>query len=248
MARVRVFPDLDALSRHAADLFCELSAGAISARGAFRVALPGGSTPKRLYSLLASEGYRRRVDWPRVECFFGDERCVPREHAGSNFRAAWEGLLSKVDARVHRVEGEREPEEAALRYETELREAFGPSGPPVFDLMLLGIGADGHTASLFPGSGALRETGRLSVAVRAEGPGTWRVTLTLPVINAARSVVFLAAGALKAGAVGDVLAGNEKSARLPAALVRPALGEALWLLDEAAASALPGRLRERSRP
>jgi 6-phosphogluconolactonase len=233
---IQVFENREALSLHAAELFDALSRGAIGARGNFRVALSGGSTPLRLYSLLAVEPYRSKVDWRHIELFFGDERCVPPDHHNSNFNSINEALLSHVPVKAYRIEGELKPEEAAFSYESEIRRAFALQEEiPVFDLVLLGLGADGHTASLFPGTTALKETEKLAAAVYAGQPDGWRVTLTLPVINNARKVVFMVSGDGKAQVVREVVEGKKK---YPAALVSPSNGEVLWLLDKAAASRL----------
>jgi len=220
----------------AAELFCSLAREAVARRKVFRAALSGGSTPLRLYALLASEPYRSRVDWERADLFFGDERCVPPEHRDSNFKSIDEALLSRVPARAHRIRGEMPPREAALLYEEEIRRAFGlREGIPQFDLVLLGVGADGHTASLFPGSDALKEAGRLAVAVYAERLDSWRVTLTLPVINSARKVLFLASGKDKARVVRAVLEGAKG---YPASMVAPLGGSVIWVIDREAASLL----------
>jgi 6-phosphogluconolactonase len=234
---IHVSEDLEKLSLRAAEIFVSCSGESITSKKNFRAALSGGSTPKRLHALLASEPFRSRVDWRGVEVFFGDERCVPPEHRDSNFGAANEALLSRVPARAHRILGELPPREAALRYEEEVRRAFGfEAGVPSLDLVYLGLGADGHTASLFPGTAALDETERLAVEVYVERLESWRVTLTLPVLNAARKVVFLVSGRAKAEIVREVIAGPDGG--YPASLVRPTGGSVLWLLDRAAASLL----------
>jgi 6-phosphogluconolactonase len=233
---IQVFENREALSLHAAELFTTLVRNAITTRGKFRSTLSGGSTPLRLYSLLAVEPYRSKVDWRHVELFFGDERCVPPDHHNSNFNSINEALLSHVPVKAHRIEGELKPEEAALRYESEIRRTFAmQEGIPVFDLVLLGLGADGHTASLFPGTTALRETEKLAVSVYAKQLDSWRVTLTLPAINNARKVVFMVSGDSKAQVVREVVEGKKK---YPASLVSPLTGEVLWLLDKGAASLL----------
>jgi 6-phosphogluconolactonase len=206
-----------------------LATEAVVARGRFVVALAGGSTPKATYALLAGEDLAARVEWSLVHVFWGDERCVPPDHPDSNYRLAREALLDKVlvPARnVHRIQGELPPEQAAAAYAVELDAVLGASGR--FDLILLGMGRDGHTASLFPGSAALTEHQRLVVAVYVEPLHSWRVTLTLPVINAAREVVFLVSGAAKASALERVRAGEP----VPAGLVRPAPGRLTWLVDQ----------------
>jgi len=233
---IRVYENAEALSRGAADLFATLSKAAIESKGGFRAALSGGSTPLRLYSLLAAEPYRSRLDWKRIELFIGDERCVPPDHKDSNFRTINEALLSRVPAASHMVHGDLAPRDAAIEYEEKLRRAFGmKEGFPVFDLALLGLGKDGHTASLFPGTSALEETERLAVAVEAEGIVHPRVTLTRPVINAAITVVFMVSGGEKAGIVKAVIEGDKV---YPASRIAPLSGRVTWLLDKAAASLL----------
>jgi 6-phosphogluconolactonase len=234
--KMHVSSGIGAMSLHAAGLFSSLAKEAIASKGSFKVALSGGSTPLKLYALLAAEPYRSDIEWPRVELFFGDERCVPPEHKDSNFKHVNEALLSHVPAKAHRIRGELPPKEAALRYEEDIRKAFGgKEGPPVFDLVLLGVGADGHTASLFPGTDALGETEKLAKAVYVEKFESWRVTLTLPVLNAAKNVFFLASGGSKADVVRSVLRGK---GNYPAGMVKPASGEVLWLLDIAIAEKL----------
>ncbi len=224
----RVFATPAEVARAAAEEWVRASAEAIAARGKFIVALSGGSTPKTLYTLLASNEWRDRVDWKKVEVLFGDERCVPPEHADSNFRMANEALLSHVPARVHRIEGELAPEEAARRYEPLVR-----SLSPI-DLVLLGMGADGHTASLFPGTPAVLEQTHLVTPVFVEKLNAWRISLTLPVINAAREILPLVTGAEKADKVRAVLDADSKE-MFPIRLVVPQSGRMLWLLDSAAA-------------
>lgn len=221
-----------ALAERAAAYF----SGAASGSGSFRVALSGGETPRALYEVLAKD-YSKSVDWGRIDFFWGDERCAPPSTAGSNFRIAQEALLGPLgiaSARIHRVEAERPAAEAARRYEESLRRVFGEK--PRFDLALLGLGPDGHTASLFPGTPVVRETSRLACEVKVEALKSERVTLTLPVFNAAARVLFLAAGSGKAAAVRDAVEGSDPP--VPAALVRPEKGELVWLLDAAAASSL----------
>jgi 6-phosphogluconolactonase len=207
------------------------------------VALAGGSTPQSLYRLLADDKgpYRTRVPWESTHVFFGDERMVPPDDPDSNARMAFEALLRHVpvpEEQVHRIRGENpDPDRAAEEYEEMLRDTFRLAGreQPRFDLVLLGLGADGHTASLFPGDRALRETERLAVPATAPVPPHARVTLALPVLNAASSVLFLVSGAAKAPAVQRVRKGED----LPAARVRPSSGALLWLCDRAAAGPGP---------
>jgi 6-phosphogluconolactonase len=237
---VRVFLDLPALHGAAADIFVEASARATAERGRFLVCLSGGSSPSPLYSLLAESPYRDLVSWPSVHVFWCDERCVPAEDLSSNYRQARELLLSRVPVaahNIHRVRTELDPELAAADYALMLRKfADPPLAWPRLDMVLLGLGTDGHTASLFPGSplGAAEST--WAVSAPANHPGTRRVTLTVPVFNAARRVVFLVHGTGKAGIVASVLYGDAQPALLPAQRIRPDDGELIWLLDTSAAA------------
>jgi len=233
-------PDPEALAREAAQRFIYLAREAVDSRGRFSIALSGGSTPAALYKLLAEEPYRAKIPWTQVHLFWGDERCVPPDHPDSNYQLANETLITHVPippANVYRVRGELEPELAARAYEKTLQDFF--CGPRTrFDLVLLGLGSDGHTASLFPGSDALYERERLAVAVEAryQDRPVHRVTLTLPVINSARQVLFLVIGSAKAGIVQAVLEGPE--GHLPAQQVRPTAGHLVWMIDSEAASQL----------
>jgi 6-phosphogluconolactonase len=241
---MRILPDAAALARDAADEVLRRAEAAVAERGRFAIALTGGRTPRELYGLLADPGapWRDRMPWGAWHVFYGDERCVPPDHPDSNHRMAWEAMLSRVPlppSQVRRIRGELPPAEAARILEGELRGFFGAAAsPPAFDLVLLGLGADGHVASLFPGSDALRERERLAVAVPPQG-GHARVTVTLPVLNAARAVLFLVTGAAKAEALARAMrdAGEDP---LPAQLVRPD-GELVWLADAAAAARLDVR-------
>jgi 6-phosphogluconolactonase len=242
MSVVRRFADLDALSRAAADELIELARVAISARGAFHVALSGGSTPKRLFQLLATRG--DALPWDKVELWWGDERCVPPEHADSNYGMARDHLirpLGLTEARVHRMHGELDPGAAARAYEDELCAALGD--PPVLDYAMQGMGPDGHTASLFPESAGLGETRRhvIANAVRSPlvpGGAATRITLTAPAIGRARHVRFLVGGADKAAALAAVLEGPRDPRRYPSQLIEAA--DMVWLVDEAAAAQLGG--------
>lgn len=239
-AEIVVVPDAETLAHEAARLIAELAREAVAFRDRFSVALSGGSTPGRLYSLLAGEPYRAQVPWEQVHLFWGDERCVPPEDPGSNFRLAQEKLIAHVPIppeNVHRVRGELGAQAAAQNYEQTLEDFFcGPR--PRLDLVLLGLGEDGHTASLFPGSSLLAETERLVAPTRAlyQDRPAERVTLTLPAINAARQVLFLVAGSDKAKAVQAVIEGP--AGQLPAQHIRPTAGQLTWLLDAPAASLL----------
>lgn len=236
--------DADAAARAAADAFTDAALGAAAERGRFTVALAGGATPRAMYRLLADPraGYRGRIPWDRVHVFFGDERQVPPDHPESNFRMAREALLDHVrTASVHRLHGELvDAEAAAAGYQAELARAFGIAAdgpPPALDLVLLGLGADGHTASLFPGSDALQERRRWVAAPFVERIGAHRLTLTLPTLERAREVLFLVTGLEKADAVSRVLTPGAGGPPPPAARVRS--GRARWILDAAAASQLP---------
>ncbi len=234
-----VYESPEELSAAAARELAARAEEAIEERGRFVVVLAGGSTPKMAYEILARD-YAERVDWGRVHVFFGDERTVPPDHEDSNYRMAREVLLDHVPVgSVHRMRGELPPDEAAAAYEEDLREFFGAEGIPCFDLILLGIGEDGHTASLFPETPALEVTDRLAVANPVPKLDTTRITLTVPVINAARAVNFLVAGAGKAEALGEVLEGDVDPRRYPAKLVRPP-GGPTWMVDQAAAEVLGG--------
>jgi 6-phosphogluconolactonase len=236
---VRVFLDPAALSRAAADVFVEAAAGAMAERGRFLVCLSGGSSPGPLYSLLAESPYRDLVSWPSVHVFWCDERCVPAEDLNSNYRLARELLLSRVPAvaqNLHRIRTELDPELAAADYALTLRKfANPPLAWPRFDLVLLGLGTDGHTASLFPGSPVEVTESTWAVSAPANHPGIERVTLTAPVFNSARSAVFLVHGAGKADIVASVLYGDVRPALLPAQRIQPDDGALIWMLDAGAA-------------
>jgi 6-phosphogluconolactonase len=238
-----VLPDAAAVARAAAERIVSRAERAVAASGRFSIALSGGSTPRRLYALLADAGapYRARIAWDRFHVFFGDERHVPPDDAQSNYRMAREELLERVPippANVHRVLAERPADEAASLYEEELRGAFAlaPGGVPRFDLVLLGMGEDGHTASLFPGTAALAERRRLAVANWVQKFSTFRITLTLPVFDAAAAVVFLVAGPDKAVPLAAVFDPSSAPDAYPCQLIRPESGELLWLADRSAAS------------
>lgn len=237
--------DADELSRKAAAQFVASANGGVTRSGRFAVALSGGSTPKALYSLLASSEYRDRADWQRVHLFWGDERCVPPDHSESNFRMVEEALLRNIsipEQNIHRMAGEKEPSSAAADYERELRDFFelGPGQRPRFDLVLLGLGEDGHTASLFPGNTALTEQENLVATTYVEKLKAHRLTLTLPVINYAAQVSFLIAGASKAAVVKNLLGADSKSFDYPAGRVRPSNGQLTWFITRDAAGEMSG--------
>ena len=234
---IHVFGGPEELAAAAAREFAAKAEGAIEERGRLVVVLAGGSTPKAMYEVLARD-YADRVDWSRVHVFFGDERTVPPDHDDSNYRMASETLLDHVPVgSVHRMQGELPPDEAAEAYEEELRTFFRTEELPRFDLILLGVGGDGHTASLFPETSALEIDDRLVVANPVLKLDTTRITLTVPVINAAWAVLFLVAGEDKAGALDKILEGDADPRAYPARLIQPA-GELEWMLDQSAASLL----------
>jgi 6-phosphogluconolactonase len=229
-----VYESPEDLAEVAAQAFASKAAEAIEERGRFAVVLAGGSTPKAAYEILARDT-AGTIAWNDVHVFFGDERSVPPDHEDSNYRMAREALLDHVSAGgVHRMRGELPPDEAASSYEDELRGFFGAEGHPRFDLILLGIGGDGHTASLFPETPALEVTDRWVVANPVPKLDTIRITLTAPVLNAARAVNFLVAGESKAGALKEILEGDADPRRYPAKLVTPP-GGPTWLVDRTAA-------------
>ena len=246
MATVEIYASPGDLARAAAALFAERAAGAVSARGRFTAALSGGRTPEALYTLLAKAPFASQIPWARVHLFWGDERCVPPDHGESNYRLARERLLDHVPVppeNVYRIRGEMDPVDAAALYEGLLHDFFGQHGEPcpAFDVVLLGLGEDGHTASLFPGSPALRESLRRVSAQYVDAQKGWRITLTPPAINAARLAVFVVSGKGKAAAVREVLEGPFQPGTLPAQAVRPSSGELRWMLDRDAAQLLKPR-------
>lgn len=238
---IRVYPDLESLSHAAAALLVAQANLAVAARGRFSVALSGGNTPRRTYELLAAPPLRDQAPWDRVHVFWGDERRVPLTDPRSNARLAKEAWLDHVPIpgnQIYPMNGANDPAAAARQYEAQLREFFAGQ-PPRLDLILLGLGGDGHTASLFPGTPVLEEKTRWAAEVYVAEQGLHRVTLTAPLINQAALVVFLVAGGAKAGVLREVLHGPYDPGRLPAQLIRPHHGELLWLIDLDAAAQLP---------
>ncbi len=237
--KLEVAADRAALNVKAAELFRDAAKAAIAARGKFTVALSGGSTPKSLYALLAMPEWNKQIDWTRVHFYWGDERCVPITHPDSNFAMVDRELLSKIAAspeNVHRFPVElEEPEKIAAKYEEEIKRNFNETAMPRFDLILLGLGENGHTASLFPHCPALHETKRLVVADWVQEVNSHRLTFTAPLINAGRQLVFLVSGAGKAQVLQDVLNGPRQPEQLPAQLIKPAGGTLTWLADKDAA-------------
>lgn len=241
---IQVVGTVAQLSRVAAEAIVVRAANSIQERGRFVVALSGGSTPRTLFQLLASTEYAPRIDWTNVHVCWGDERCVPPEDSRSNYRMACDALLDHVaipESNVHRMRGEDTPEVAAAEYEADLRALFDwhgrqPRDFPSFDLILLGLGADGHTASLFPNGAAIEEQTRWVAADYNESVSMWRITLTLPLINNARHVLFLVAGNDKADVAQEILRPHQRDTLLPAARVAPTDGVLHWILDAAAAT------------
>lgn len=232
-ASLRVFPDIEAVSHEAAGIFVNASERSIASKGLFTVAVSGGSTPKRLFTILGSMPYAEKIDWSCVHFFWVDERCVPADHPESNFKGAFDTLLSKVaipKENIHRIKGEESPEVAALAYERDLKSFFGNVNLPAFDLISLGMGEDGHTASLFPGSDSLKESKRLAIPVYVEKLKSWRVTLTLPVLNNGHCVIFLISGKNKTGVLKEIL--EKDRDKYPAGLIKPCKESLIWLLDE----------------
>ncbi len=238
---IQVWRDLDELSRAAASELLRQARRAVQERGLVSIALSGGSTPKSLYSLLADDfSFRKETPWDKIHFFWGDERHVPPGHPESNYRMAKQALLSKVPVpseNVHRVRSENpDARQVAEKYEETLRSFFGlKTGEfPRFDLVLLGMGPDGHTASLFPGTEALREREHLVVANWVQKLNAYRITMTLPVLNEAALVLFLVSGEDKAETLWQVLEGEEQKDPFPSQLMRPTHGRLLWLVDRAA--------------
>ncbi|HVN93153.1 MAG TPA: 6-phosphogluconolactonase [Terracidiphilus sp.] len=241
-----VEPNSAALARRAAGLFVEQALEAVAARGVARIAISGGSTPKAAFSTLGEQGeeFRERMPWDKLDLWWVDERCVPPDDTDSNYRMTRAALLDHVPLKpeqIHRIEGEREPDDAAASYEADLKKTFALTGAdlPRFDLIQLGMGPDGHTASLFPHTDALGVTDRLATANYVEKLDTWRITLTRPVINHARHVFFLIAGPDKAMILNQVMEGPLDPERLPSQFIAPSNGILTLLLDQAAAALLP---------
>ena len=241
MAELHVLPTTEAAAQAKAQFVAALAEECSASHGRFTIALSGGSTPRRLYEVLASPPYSKEMAWDRWQVFWSDERCVPPDHQESNYRMAKEELLDHVaipDTNVHRMRGEDDPDAAAQAYEAVVWEVF-QSPAPSFDLILLGIGDDGHTASLFPATLALGEQDRLVAHNWVPDLQVHRITFTLPLINAAKVVAFLDTAKTKAGVLRQVLEPAPGEDMPPAGLVRPSPGVVHWFLTTAAA----GRLR-----
>jgi 6-phosphogluconolactonase len=236
---IEIFPTPDALADAVARHIVARSARAIGMGGRFTLVLSGGSTPRAAYSRLASHHLASRVKWRNVHVLWGDERCVPPDDPRSNYRMAKEVLLDRVPIQprhIHRIRGEGFPEDAAEEYERVLRDLRQGHGP--LDLVLLGLGEDGHTASLFPGQTVVHEKGRWVLATPSPDTMMWRVTLTPPVINEARNVTFVVSGESKAARLQEVLQGPVDPDLLPAQAIQPIKGPLTWMVDQAAASRL----------
>lgn len=240
---ISVYPDYEALSQAAANLFLEQAMRASEAGTYFSVALSGGSTPRRTYELLAEPPIRDQVPWSLVQVFWGDERCVPLDDPRSNANMAFQTLINKVpipSEQVHPISCASDPDRSAGEYETLLRGYFTDE-PPRFDLIFLGLGENGHTASLFPGTQVLKEVKRWVTGVYVAEQDLYRVTLTIPVINHAATIVFLVAGSEKSQVLHHVREGAFEPERLPAQLIKPQDGELLWMADQEAAAQLKGK-------
>jgi 6-phosphogluconolactonase len=243
-ALIQVYTDQAALANAGVDLFIALAQEAISSRGKFSVALSGGSTPKQLYADLAEPGIQNQLAWESIHLFFGDERHVKPDHPDSNYRMVQETLFSKVslpEANIHRVRTEMDARLAAFDYEERLRVFFDLPWPQ-FDLLLLGMGADGHTASLFPKTAGLNEEHRWFIAQQVPSQDSWRLTLTKNAINAARQIVVLVSGLSKAEILAEVLTGPHQPAQKPIQMIKPVDGKMMWMIDGDAASQLPDLL------
>lgn len=243
--RIVVLDTPDEVANQSADEFEVRARAAIAEHGRFAVALSGGSTPRAMFELLASPQFAEDIDWQHVHFFWGDERCVPPDDERSNYKQALEMLLAPLavpDSNIHRIRGELDPHDAAVDYGEQLAAFFGADIS--FDLIYLGLGPDGHTASLFPGSAALSVAGQPCTAVHApeNAVAVWRITLTYPALNAARCAMFLVEGEKKADVLARVLEGPPDVQRLPAQGVAPVRGSLVWLVDQAAA----GKLRSRA--
>jgi 6-phosphogluconolactonase len=246
MTHLHVFPDNPSFVNGSAEFITAVAATAIAEHGRFTIALSGGGTPKPIYARLAMPDYRDRIAWEKVHIFFGDERCVPPDDRRSNYRMVYEAWLgrSPIPAEnVHRIHGEDDPALEALRYAEEIARLCRSAAFPAFDLILLGLGDNGHTASLFPGTAALREKERLVVAQYVEVTATWRVTFTAPLINAARHVAFLVEGVGKAQMLWNVIEGPYQPDAWPSQLIQPVSGELHWLVDAAAAAKVKAERR-----
>ena len=240
---ILIYSSAAELAHESARRFAELAETFTKDGGRGAVALSGGSTPKAMFQILAEKPFADRLPWSSIYFFWGDERCVPPDHEDSNYRTADETLLLKVPVpreNIFRIPAEdADHERAAASYSATLRTFFADEGP-YFDLVFLGMGADGHTASLFPGTAALHANDRIAVANYVDKFKAWRITLTADTINRARNIIFLVAGADKAPALKEVIEGPRNSEKYPSQLIEPSHGKLLWMVDEAAAKLLSG--------
>lgn len=237
-ANLKVFPSKPELVKAVAERMVQSIAKAVRETGSCSIALAGGSTPRDVYARLAEPAYQNRISWKIVHLFWGDERTVPPDHPDSNYRMAQEALLNHIDIppeNVHRMSGETTPDSAAAKYAEILHNHFS-SSQPQFDLVLLGMGDDGHTTSLFPETTALDEIDKTVAAVFVPKFDTWRITLTLPVLNAAKEVVFLVSGSSKARMIAHIAKLDQPVKSTPASLIHPANGTLTWMLDADAAA------------
>lgn len=241
---IAIYPDIQTLNTEATQFIVRLANEAIVSHGRFTIALSGGSTPKATYSLLGSEPYRSQIDWTQVEIFWSDERCVPPDDKESNYALAQQVLLSNIPIptnQIHRMPADTSDRDAASQaYEREMQRTFSTDSIPNFDLIQLGMGPEGHTASLFPHQESLHEQQRLVMPVNVPKPPPPRLTFTPPLLNAAKHVLFLVAGSEKADALKAVLEGEYEPDEYPAQIVRPVNGDGTWMLDTSAA----GKLRK----
>ncbi len=239
---VAIYPDIDTLSHEAANYVVRIASKSIATHGRFTIALSGGSTPRKLYSLLGDEPYQSQIDWALVEIFWSDERCVPPESEDSNYRMAQEALLNKVPippSQIYRMPADYDDRDAAsYAYTLDMQQTFGTDSIPSFDLVQLGMGPEGHTASLFPHQPSLKELQRLVMPVMVPKPPPPRLTFTPRLLNAATHILFLVTGAEKQDAVQAVLEGEYQPDEYPAQIIRPTKGETTWMLDAAAAGKL----------
>jgi 6-phosphogluconolactonase len=239
MVDIHISPNAFHLAETVALHFIWLGNEAISRTGRFTVALAGGSTPTATYKLLSTPEFLTLINWYRVYVFWGDERCVPPEHPDSNYRTTKETLLDHVPippGNVHRIKGELEPQSAATDYENQLKSVFGDH--PQFDLVLLGMGEDGHTASLFPGTAVIHEQEHWVTGHFVDKLDSWRITLTPAILNQAWNINFLVSGESKAGTLQQVLHGPHNPDLLPSQVIAPVQGNVTWLVDKAAAGSL----------
>ncbi len=237
-SNINIFPNKDILIRESAKYIAGLMDDFIKENGKCTFVLAGGSTPKGLYETLASDPYKNSIDWNKVHFFWGDERCVPPDHEDSNYRMVQEAMIDHLDissGNIHRIPAEEKPADAAREYENSLKSFFGDKEEfPRFDIILLGIGDDGHTASLFPGTTAIDENDRWVTEVYVPQLDTHRITMAFPVINNGRNVIFLVTGETKAKVVNKIL--KDGSLSLPASLIRPVNGDLVYIFDKEAAA------------